>query len=163
MSKNVVKFLGLFLAMMALHTVILQKSDASYVIDYADEKKACASQKRVWDDVKKKKYNKQLDKIQNLIRQNENEIKHLERDKREKLDHELAVLLQNREDLEYRLNHIRGLDFLNYFDNKKNLLDIDCKIRKIRRYIEDNERKIKELKNKRTQLDHEYAVILANE
>ena len=90
--------------------------------------------------------NEKISKVQSKISNNELEISKLE-SKRSDLDHDLAVLMQNEE-------------YYSYNGFYSSLRDVRRKIENKNSEISRNESKIAGLKGKRSDLDHDLAVLM---
>lgn len=141
--------LGIGFAAVAVGAAIASEVSAG-TVSYGDEQLASAIYQTYHPhDYGKSVYRRLLDKIDSVkdkIWDNESDIKALE-DKRLDLDHDLAVLLQNEEfyDLHYM-----------YYE----LYVCRAKIREKEAEINRNERNINDLKRRRSDLDHDLAVLL---
>lgn len=110
---------------------------------YSDEARAASIQRRAIEKCKERDLDRKIRNVQSRISSNEAEIRRLER-KRSELDHKLAVQLQLKEDA------------YAWYEKVK----INREIDRIQSDINWNESRIESLKEKRSSLDHELAVLL---
>lgn len=147
MIKNSLKNKMLMLLLSAFFIVPMCKINSSALSSY-DEYTARSIQNEIINNAQKNNNNYKMQKVQNQISQNEEEIKKYE-SIRSSLDFELAVMMQNEECQNSKV-------YPNYYEIRR----IRNEIRKIKNKISQNEYKIEQLKSKREQLDHEYAALL---
>ena len=113
-----------------------------FAISRADEERAANIQQQEILKNKTKSTRYKIKQVESEIKQNETKIKSLE-SQRSDLDHDLATALQLKE------------DSIGWFENRR----LQGEIYKIKTKIDLNEGKIKALKEKRNDLDHELAVL----
>ncbi len=147
MVKNTFKNKILMLFASACFIVPMCKVEASALSEY-DEYTARSIQNEIIKSSKKNNNSYKIKTVQNKISKNEQEIKKYE-SMRSSLDFELAAMMQNEE-------YQNSKFYPDYYEIKR----IRNEISKIKSKITQNECKIEQLKSKREQLDHEYAVLL---
>ena len=113
-----------------------------FAISRADEERAANIQQQEILKNKTKSTRYKIKQVESEIKQNETKIKSLE-SQRSDLDHDLAIALQLKE------------DSIGWFENRR----LQGEIYKIKTKIDLNEGKIRALKEKRNDLDHELAVL----
>ena len=113
-----------------------------FAISRADEERAANIQQQEILKNKTKSTRYKIKQVESEIKQNETKIKSLE-SQRSDLDHDLATALQLKE------------DSIGWFENRR----LQGEIYKIKTKIDLNEGKIRALKEKRNDLDHELAVL----
>ena len=134
------KTIALSLSILSLGLGFMVEGSALSVED-EDRAARLQQQEIIKHKTKGKKY--KMKQVEAEIEENERKIKRLEM-KRSELDHELASALQLKE------------SNLGWFESRR----VQKEIYKITSKIEINESKIKKLKEKRSSLDHELAVLL---
>ena len=113
-----------------------------FAISRADEERAANIQQQEILKNKTKSTRYKIKQVESEIKQNETKIKSLE-SQRSDLDHDLAIALQLKK------------DSIGWFENRR----LQGEIYKIKTKIDLNEGKIRALKEKRNDLDHELAVL----
>ena len=108
---------------------------------------------------KRNSYYSKYNSIKRNINKNESRISYYEKDVRSKLDGDLSVLLQLKEDCNYRLSNAYWYERSSI---RNEINRINNKIGDVRHKIKKNESKIRELKEKRERLDRELAVLIQN-
>ena len=108
---------------------------------------------------KRNSYYSKYNSIKRNINKNESRISYYEKDVRSKLDGDLSVLLQLKEDCNYRLSNAYWYERSSI---RNEINRINNKIENVRHKIKKNESKIRELKEKRERLDRELAVLIQN-
>lgn len=104
-------------------------------------------------------YSSKYSSLQSKIAENESKISYYEKEVRCQLDGDLSVLLQLKEDCNYRLSNAYWYERSSI---RNEINRINNKIENVRHKIKKNESKIRELKEKRERLDRELAVLIQN-
>lgn len=132
---------------------------AAGVSSYDRERAADIQRTELRKYKKRNSYYSKYDSIKRNINKNESRISYYEKDVRSKLGGDLSVLLQLKEDCNYRLSNAYWYERSSI---RNEINRINNKIGDVRHKIKRNESKIKELKKERERLDRDLAVLMQN-
>lgn len=132
---------------------------AATVSSYDRDRAAAIQRAELRKYKRENSYYSKYSSIQNDISVNESRISYYEKEVRSRLDSDLSVLLQLKEDCNYRLSNAYWYERSSI---RNELKRINSKIENVRHKINKNESKIRDLKEKRGRLDRELAVLMQN-